>query len=324
MPFFRLIGREKSERLGSNLLSYYCQIIFAHFMNYYIVYDTVNFEDSIFIKSMCEYIDYYNQSKVNDNVEINIREFTNNKESSVDNCFFFYGFVTSFIKMDIYTYFHLNIEKDFTFRIYEKAESLFGNELPFDPKNAILVHMRLDDLSQNNSYDYDGNLVSKYFIEKVDSGYFCDYKNFKKTTIVSEYYKYITKCGITKTILNGKIKKLPRDYYKLMVFQSIIEEEKITKIIDKLSEKYPKDEIITVSSRTGINNLSYKTIRSENPDFDLYCLCKCEKVILSRSTYSLICPFFSKKTDVIIPSWSISACMGLQTIYDKTNFQYFG
>ena len=108
MPFFRLIGREKSERLGSNLLSYYCQIIFAHFMNYYIVYDTVNFEDSIFIKSMCEYIDYYNQSKVNDNVEINIREFTNNKESSVDNCFFFYGFVTSFIKMDIYTYFHLN------------------------------------------------------------------------------------------------------------------------------------------------------------------------------------------------------------------------
>ena len=321
MPYFKLIGKQSGDRLGANYLSYICQIIFAHFMQYYIVYDSLNFSESIFIQSLQQYIEYYNKDKTKDNIEITTELFTKNNECDTDEPLFFSGFVVSMIQMDIYTYFHLYIEKDFVFRIHHLAQS--ENKLPFDPKKTILVHLRLDDLHEKNSFDYDGNIVSKYFIEKMNDDYFYHYKEYKKNTFFGQYYRYISKSGVTKKLLTSN-KKLPNDYYKIVMYQSIMQEEKIQKKIDELSEKYPEDEIILISSQTGNIQMKYKTIRSQNPDYDLYCLCQCEKVILSRSTYALSSLLFSNKTDVLIPSWSITACMGLQTKYDNTKYDYFG
>lgn len=326
MPYFKLIGKRSGDRLGANYLSYICQIIFAHFMQYYIVYDTFNFSESIFIQSLQDYIEYYNKGKTKDDIEITTELFTKNKECDTDEPLFFSGFVVSMIQMDIYTYFHLYIEKDFVFRIHHLAQSenkLPFDPMPFDPKKTILVHLRLDDLHERNSFDYDGNIVSKYFIEKMNNNYFYDYKEYKKTTFFGQYYRYISKSGLTKELLTSN-KKLPNDYYKILLYQSIMKEEKIQKRIDELSEKYPEDEIIIISSQKGNIQMKYKTIRSQNPDYDLYCLCQCKKVILSRSTYALSSLLFSNKTEVSIPSWSITACMGLQTKYDKTKYDYFG
>jgi len=324
MPYFKLIGKHPSDRLGANYLSYICQMIFAHFMQYYIVYDTLNFSESIFIQSLQEYIEYYNKDKTKDDIEITTESFTKNNECITDEPLFFSGFVVSMIQMDIYTYFHLHIEKDFVFRIHEKMISEHNTPFhtPFHPKKTILVHLRLDDLNEKNSFDYDGNIVSQYFIEKMDNGYFQRYQEYKKNTFFGGYYRYIAKTGLAKKLLTSN-KKLPVNYCKVLMYQSILEEKKIQKMIDQMSEKYPEDEIVIISSQKGNIQMKYRTIRTENPDYDLYCLCQCEKVILSRSTYALSSLFFSNKTDVAIPSWSITACMGLQTKYDKCNYHYF-
>jgi hypothetical protein len=69
VPYIKLINR--FDRMGANISSYICQIIYAHYNNYYIDYayketdretrTNLNYSDSIFVMCIEKYINEYNK-----------------------------------------------------------------------------------------------------------------------------------------------------------------------------------------------------------------------------------------------------------------------
>jgi hypothetical protein len=106
--------------------------------------------------------------------------------------------------------------------------------------------------------------------------------------------------------------------------QAPINFDKIQAVIDEIKQYKPNHEVILVSyPGEDLSHLPYRTISHTDESHDLFLLCSCETVILSRSQFALMALMFGIANDVYIPLWGHLPCYGLYTKYDKNNFKYY-
>ena len=106
--------------------------------------------------------------------------------------------------------------------------------------------------------------------------------------------------------------------------QSPLKFQKIQNIIDLEIKENPDFEIIIITNPgEDLSSLPYRCISNSDPSYDLFLLCNCETLILSRSTFALASLFFGTAKKAHIPLWGLIPCYGLYTKYDKNNFNYF-
>lgn len=287
-----ICNRGIGDRLGAQLTWYICQLIYAHHNNYYIEYDEKLYPNSIFMLSLKKYIEEYNKNKIKGDQLINFIDS--------DNWCKLNSQVVNIIKSDLISYFKQQL---FKIRNFLDEYALSRNySIKFNPKETILIHLRLDDVNFDNRIDYDGSYSLNYFANKVHNSNY-DYSD------ETQYY-----------INNGIIKD-----YNLYNCQAPISDHKIEAVIDKIKMKNPhKDyKVLIVTSPIGNVTLNYHIIRSSDPSLDLFYLCNCETVILSRSTFALSVLYFSRAKELWIPKWGYVSSIGLETNYNKSKFNYF-
>jgi hypothetical protein len=160
-------------------------------------------------------------------------------------------------------------------------------DIPFDPKKSILIHLRLEDVS--NMGEYDGRISSEYYRDAINN--------------------------------NGDIT------YKHSVgfpnHQSPLSPSTIQNRINLLQEKYPGREIILITNPGSSCNLPYRIIRSPDESYDLFLLSKAEIIVLSRSTFALSSLYFGSHMEVHVPLIGFLVMFGLSTKFDKNNYVYF-
>jgi hypothetical protein len=313
-PYIELVGRDEMDRLGANLLSYIVQTIFGIKHNYYIYYHYLNYQNSIFINALKDYIDSYNTFILKGKEKINYITDPN-------YAILLHTITINEIKMDIFYYFKTIIYEKFSNYLSINLKRV-NITIPFNPKKTILVHLRLDDLNFNNSYDFDGNLSGQNITDIINNGYVTD----DGERFLIQQKIYFSKCmhsnkEYKEVYYNSKINR--RDLLFSFMYQSPMKDEKVNKIIEIVKKENPDHEILIVKSKTGITNLPYKTISSDNPDIDLYYLSICDKVILSRSTFALNSIFFSNASAIWVPYCGLSASLGIKSKYDKIELNYF-
>jgi hypothetical protein len=203
-----------------------------------------------------------------------------------DDFVFFSIYTIKIITSDLFSYFKCNIFNDIKYNQITKKYNV-----PFNPDKTILIHLRLDDTK--GCFDYDGRICSNFFKEHINN----DEKNYN---ILYSFY--------------------PTIYYNR---QSPLSTEKILNQIEIVSLKYPNYRKIIITNPGEKHEFPYEYIQSEDPSYDLFLLTQCKVVILSRSTFALSSLFFGNHTDVYLPVWGCTSCMGLGTKYNKSNFNYF-
>ena len=198
------------------------------------------------------------------------------------------------IENDLISYFKNSFYTDSSREIFLNRGRERGYEIPFDPRKTILVHLRLEDVK--NRPDYDGKICSNYFRNKIESGSFAD------GDTDSEIRKNNPSCNM----------------------QSPLEFQKIQDIIDEEIKENPDREVIIITNPgEDLSSLPYRCISNSDSSYDLFLLCNCETLILSRSTFALASLFFGMSEKAYIPLWGLIPCYGLYTKYDKNNFDYF-
>jgi len=172
--------------------------------------------------------------------------------------------------------------------------------ITYNPRETILVHLRLDDVNFDNRIDYDGSYSFNYYADKINNN------NFNYDDETQNYYNV----GITENT-NLYNAQAPLDDYKL------------NNIINNIKDRYPTYQVLIVTSPIGNVTLPYNIIRSDDPSLDLFYLCNCDFVILSRSTFALSSLYFNRAKEVWIPTWGYVSSIGLKTKYCNTKFNYF-
>jgi hypothetical protein len=284
-----LSDRGLGDRLGAQLSWYICQIIYAHYNSYFIEFDDLLYSNSIFILAIKKYLAEYNKNKIKENkVEIIDSDLWCRLNSkTVIN-----------IKSDLVNYFRNNM---YQIRSYLDEYALSRNyNITFNPKETILVHLRLDDVDFINRIDYDGQYSLNYYANKINTNNL-DY---------SDENQYYYNCNITKD-------------HNLYNAQAPIGDDKIINIVNNILKRKPNYRVQIITSPIGNVTLPYSVIRSSDPSLDLFYLCNCETVILSRSTFALSTLYFARAKEVWIPKWGYVSSMGLETDYNKSNYNYF-
>jgi len=284
-----LRDRGEGDRIGAQITWYICQIIYAHYHSYYIDITHLVYENSIFMQAIRKFVHIYNQNKVKEEyIEL------------IDNDLWCYinSKVVVDIKSDLISYFKNNL---FKMRDFLDEFALTKNySITYNPRETILIHLRLDDINFDNRIDYDGSFSLNYYTNKINKNIF-DYSD--ETQI---YYN----AGITKDT-------------NLYNAQSPVSDEKLNKVIDNIQKRYPTYKVLIVTSPIGKVTLNYPIIRSSDPSIDLFYLCNCDFVILSRSTFALTSLYFGRAKEFWIPTWGYVGSMGLETNYAKSKFNYF-
>lgn len=286
-----ITNRGVGDRLGAQLTWYICQIIYAHYNNYYIEYNEELYPNSIFTLGLKKYIEEYNRNK-------NKREYVFFIDT--DNWCKLNSKIVTIIKSDLISYFKQHLFKIRNF-IDEYALSR-KYSITFNPKETILIHLRLDDVNFANRIDFDGSYSLNYYANKVNDNNF-DY------TDETQFY-----------LNNGILKD-----HNLYNCQAPISDDKIESIINKIknNNKYKYHKILIVTSPIGNVTLNYPIIRSNDPSLDLFYLCNCDIVILSRSTFALSTLYLSRSNEIWIPTWGYVSSLGLETKYSNIKFNFF-
>jgi hypothetical protein len=88
--------------------------------------------------------------------------------------------------------------------------------------------------------------------------------------------------------------------------------------------KYPEHEVIIITSPGDYGTgFSYRDIRSNDENYDLFLLCNSEVVVLSRSNFSLCSLFYGIVQEAYVPVWGHLSCLGPCTKYDNCKFNYY-
>ena len=301
--YIDLLGR--GDRLGANISCFIAQIIYAVHNKIYIKFDrnfiesgdnvrfvpyNQNYNNSVFISTLFDFIDIHNSRLAC-------------QDSSVkDNMFSIHFFeliskVTINIKQDHFSYFRKCIQPDIKDIFLNKAfEKGYTNNIPFNPKKTIAVHLRLDDV--RNCRDYDGRVCSQHFINIINNDIIADNNTHNQITT----------------------------YYPGCNFQAPLSKEKLQLQIDAALKKYPDYEVVLITNPNENTNIfPYRCIQNNDESLDLFLLCNSEVVILSRSTFALSCLYFGIANEIYLPVWGHSACFGLGAMnkFDESKFNYF-
>lgn len=292
--FIELFG--SSDRLGGNIISMISQIIFAIHNKFYIkydrnyirVYNTYNqgYNNSIFMQTLFDIIDYHNNTIKNET-------FTEYIELAKPSHYEVLSKTVLDIKQDLFSYFKQNIFTENIREYFLNKAKILNYEIPFDPKKTILIHHRLEDVRSRP--DYDGSICADYMKDKIENNIIVDHN-----------------------VLN--IEYPP----PICQMQAPLSTEKLKNIINIVSEKNSDYEIIIITNpNENLEDLPYKCLSSNDEFYDLFLLCNCENLILSRSNYALSSLFFGIAKNINIPLWGIIPCYGLDTKYDQNNFNFF-
>lgn len=270
-------------RLGSNLLYWIASICYSVCNNIKIEYDInlLVYGYNIFTKPLLYFIDVYNSN--NDN---NI-----NYTIEYNHDFFNYlSLVVLNIKSDLISYFRSNILehiKPHLFRLFQKENYI----LPYDKEKTIVIHLRLDDVSERP--DFDGKIPSDYYIDKINSDI--------------PIYRYDLDLSIN--------------------MQTPLSIEKIKKQIEEALNIYQGYDILVIASsepKDYVIDLPYKILRNGSPEYDLFLLCNAKVLIVSRSTFALMGCLLGTYEKAYVPLWGLFVGAGLGTKYDKnTKLSYF-
>jgi hypothetical protein len=286
----------RGDRLGANIFNFLTQVIYAVHNKLYIKYDrnnlssgdhepyNINYNKSIFIETIFDYIDNYNKTFItipSENINIKTNDFFLMMSRSVLN-----------VKCDLITYFRENIFNSIKDNFYNKSLSK-NYQVPFDPKKTILVHLRMDDCKYRNVYD--GRVCSNYFRKIMNRDETPN--NTLHHNLIQIYY-----CN----------HQTPEPFHKI--------QEQINIILSK----HPDYEVIIITNPgEELKNIPYRKIQNEDESLDLFLLCNSEIVIFSKSTFALSSLFFGMVKKAYIPLWGHLPCFGLYTKYDKQQYNYF-
>jgi len=300
--YIALIGRP--DRMGANLTWYIMQIIYAHHRKYFIHCYDMQFDDSIFIKSVREYVDKYNiqLAETLGSYDHGQRQYwvqVNQQDWPGNNML-----VCKDIGVDLVTYFKRHIYNDFRKVLEKQASKIWVNARHLS-KEIIGVHLRLDDVCSRP--DYDGSICAEYYREKLNSGYI-EINLQEEHEFGQKKGVYIPSWGRTHNMYDC---------------QAPIAEDKIQKVIDQVREKYPDHEVVVIASPKGEINLPYPCIRSDNIDEDLYYLCNCDVLICSRSLYCFASVYLGVAKEIYLPLWGHIVGTGLTTRYDEAKLNYY-
>ncbi|SCA58338.1 hypothetical protein AB751O23_AA_00070 [Chlamydiales bacterium SCGC AB-751-O23] len=289
--------QHREDRLGANISSYICQIIFGDQNGHFIkqidssqIASNRTFANSIYIKSLNNLIDDININRKETPEEV--IEFEPSFRKLNSRC-------CIQIKQDIHSYFIQHYFKRMQTYIKNNA-GLQGYKIPYKWKKIICVHLRLDDVSERSCYD--GRYSFNYHKNKIN----------KNSVDFSDKYDHYRKLK-----LSGFHKKYDR--------QAPMSNERIQKVIDVCKKKYPKHKVMVVASPIG-GDITLKhdfCIRTNDESFDLYCMMHSNVLICSKSTYSLVAAHFHKGSKIFAPKWGLFASTGMESKYDKSNLKYF-
>lgn len=302
--YIELFGR--GDRLGSNIVCFISQILYAINKNYFIIYDknfinhcnddstpyNQDYNNSIFIRTLFYFIDCHN-----DFLKKSGFLFGEKLDIATIRYFEMTSKVLLTVKNDYFTLFKNNIfPKISQFYCNEAISKKYINNFPFNPSKTILVHLRLGDCANNP--DYDGEICASYFRNVIDND----------------------------IIATDNTHNEIRNIHPYSNSQSPLSKAKLDFQINKLKQQYPTHEvvIITEPNKNNYFEYPYRYIRNNDENYDLYLLSNCEVVILSRSNFSLSSLFFNNiLKEAHIPLWGHIPCIGLFTKYDNTPFHYF-
>jgi hypothetical protein len=281
--------------MGSHLISYLAQIMFAHYQHYFIRFTKeptqYNYYDSPFVNALFHYIE-----KHNDRLLHRVKQHmmvSDYRESPIDNrddLIHVSTTVLQNIKTDFITFFQNHIYTDV--KPYFTRLSM-KYHLPFDIDKTILVHLRLDDVAHYP--DYDGRWCCEYYKHKIQQNEPC--------------------------VL---------EFFDVMNHQAPLSKPKLDRVLQKAMSDFPDYKVVLLTSPgsdTTRFGYDYDVIKSDDASADLYYLTMCKVAVLSRSTFALSAMFFNpEKTKTYVPLWGHFVACGLDTIYDKNDMskmEYF-
>lgn len=282
--FLKMLDR--CDRLGTNLINYVSQMIHAYNNHYFILYDSdINYADSIFVKSLTDFIQLYNQTlqeKYANILESEELIICNDSDLNYTT-----SLTVRHLKSDLISYFKQYLYKYIRPR-FESWALEKNYSIPFDPKKTILVHLRLEDVMTWPNYD--GRVCCSHYAWFINNDEKCQWSCFG--------WKY------------NKQTPMPTQTIQYQIDDALL--------------KYPGYEVVIITSPGNYGTgFSYRSIRSDDESLDLYLLCNSEVIILSRSNFSLSSLFFGIAKEVYVPMWGHLACIGPCTKYDNCNFNYF-
>jgi hypothetical protein len=313
--------RAGDDRLGAHCLHILVCIVLSHKLDVgiHFIKGCRLYSDTIFMKTILKYISNWNKDRPKKLVKTLDEELDCYKKTCN---YSLYHITTILCESDVLTYYRTHIKKTMMeyFNQYE-LEMDYSN-INKDAiqrasnKNNICIHLRLDDL-EDYTFDYDSKRIRDFFNDHIFTGI----ENTSTITVL--FHKYLIKT-MGANVYNRVIKKYCS---KSPVFsymgQSVVDSRKLQTIIDNNSIG---NEIVVITSPSGEVKLDkYHYYRlSSTQETDLYILCKTTNLILSRSTYALVSLFFNiNLTNAWVHEWGISLAMGLNTKYDKNNYNYF-
>jgi len=281
---------DREDRLGSNLLIYLAQILYAHNNKLFIKFKNnsksdYSFSHSIFVKILFNYIDKYNEQLSSEEIsDDTLFEFENPR-----NYMYMLSFTLRDIQNDYLNYFNKFIYDEIKSDILE-IRNVY-NQVPFDVNKTILVHLRLDDMAHWK--DYDGSICSNYYKNKIKKREDCYDSNYG----------------------GGNS-------------QSPLSKEKLQAVIDRAQSKFTDYKVLLITSpRSDTSFFDYDVIKNHDESYDFYLLSLCKVVILSRSTYAIASLLFNNEKDMVyVPLWGHAVCCGFDTIYDNNDiskYEYF-
>lgn len=271
-------------RLGSNLLLWIASISYGTYNNITIEYDinSLIYGYNIFTKALLQFVENHNIKSINNSSII--------PPLLIDDFFNYISLVVLNIKLDLISYFRLNMLdhiKPYLFELFQKE----NYTLCYDPNKTIVIHLRLDDVTYH--YDYDGKISSDYYINKMNN----DMPVFRKDLDLSN--------NIQSPLSIEKIKKQVEDALQIYKDYEVL----------VIASSEPKDYVI---------DLPYKIMRNGYPEYDLFLLCNAKVLICSRSTFGLMGCLFGNYEKAYVPLWGLFVGVGLGTKYDKnTKLSYF-
>jgi hypothetical protein len=284
-----------SDRIGGNIIDIVSQISYAFNNNICINYNrqnlriyssyNQNYNNTIFMQTLFDIIDKHNTNPLNQNINIDL---------AAPSHFEVLSKTLLNLEIDLFTFFKEKIYKNEFRKEFLNKAKLKNYQIPFDPKNTILVHLRLEDV--RNRVDYDGSICANYFKSHIENGLIAD----------------------------GYLFENMKNQYPNNNAQAPLSFNKVQKIIDKILLDKPNHEVIIITNpNENISQLPYRYISNNDECYDLFLLCNCENLILSRSNFALSSLFFGMAKNIHLPLWSLIPCFGLYTKYDQTNFNYF-
>jgi hypothetical protein len=304
-----VVLNSRPDRLGANLSWYIMQIIWCHKNKWFCHYNGTPFDESVFCKTIKLYLEKYNfqlgeQLGSHDHLW-NVDFIENSQQDWPGNNMK----VTKEVKLDLLSYYKKHIYDD----MHVCFESVIvsnpisqGIDINF--KKTIALHLRLDDVSGRTPYP--GKYSSKYYRDKVNAGNI----NIDLADESSFFKKHDLNCPGWNRQFN------PFDCQAPLSIEATREYIQIAKA------EFPDHEIVIVTSPTSKIDPKldgYRVIQNDNPDKDLYILCKSDVIICSKSLFCFSSLYFGNHTKKYIAMWGHIVGTGITTKYDETTNNFY-